>query len=242
MPGGEVWLVGERRATGAQKKTTSRFCQPTQISRCSLPIKATWACEQTHQQLKEELGLDHIEGRSWVGLQGHALMTMIAYAFLQSRRLRVAGRKKRIGGPPPQPSMPAIRQAILDLFARPHPTMPAPSENPLPLPIKNAKVVLGAASPCLSVGLQLCTAAQDPEGPDTLRIHVSAMDDPGASNQPEAPQSGTKQLGNRLIKRIQIRAAASLTTARYLRSCFTKRVATALKCLILLKNRSTKLR
>jgi hypothetical protein len=48
-------------------------------------------------------------------------MTMIAYAFLQSRRLKAAGRKKRISGPPPQPSMPAIRQAILDLFARPPP-------------------------------------------------------------------------------------------------------------------------
>ena len=98
MPGGEVWLVGERRATGAQKKTTSRFCQPTQISRCSLPIKATWACEQTHQQLKEELGLDHFEGRSWTGLHRHALMTMIAYAFLQSRRLKAAGRKKKSRG------------------------------------------------------------------------------------------------------------------------------------------------
>jgi hypothetical protein len=34
---------------------------------------------------------------------------------------KAAGRKKRISGPPPQPSMPAIRQAILDLFARPPP-------------------------------------------------------------------------------------------------------------------------
>jgi hypothetical protein len=30
-------------------------------------IKARWACEQAHQQLKEELGLDHFEGRSWTG-------------------------------------------------------------------------------------------------------------------------------------------------------------------------------
>ena len=48
-----------------------------------------------HQQLKEELGLDHFEGRSWTGLHRHALMTMIAYAFLQSRRLKAAGRKKK---------------------------------------------------------------------------------------------------------------------------------------------------
>ena len=48
-------------------------------------IKARWVCEQAHQQLKEELGLDHFEGRSWTGLHRHALMAMIAYAFLQSR-------------------------------------------------------------------------------------------------------------------------------------------------------------
>ena len=58
-------------------------------------VKARWICEQAHQQLKEELGLDHFEGRSWIGLHRHALMTMIAYAFLQTRRLKAAGRKKK---------------------------------------------------------------------------------------------------------------------------------------------------
>jgi len=65
---------------------------------------------KAHQQLKEELGLDHFEGRSWHGLHRHALMTMIAYAFLQHRRIAKAGRKKRINGPPPQPSPPAVRR------------------------------------------------------------------------------------------------------------------------------------
>ena len=98
-------------------------------------IKARWICEQAYQQLKEELGLDHFEGRSWTGLHRHALMTMVAYAFLQSRRLKAAGRKKRIGGPPPQPSMPAIRQAILHLFARP-PNQRCPHcEKPLTDPV-----------------------------------------------------------------------------------------------------------
>jgi SRSO17 transposase len=57
-------------------------------------IKARWVCEQAHQQMKEELGLDHFEGRSWTGLHRHALMTMIAFAFLQHRRLRASGGKK----------------------------------------------------------------------------------------------------------------------------------------------------
>jgi SRSO17 transposase len=121
MPGDEVWLVGERRSTGEQKYYLSNLSADASLKTLAATIKARWICEQAHQQLKEELGLDHFEGRSWTGLHRHALMTMIDYAFLQSRRLKAAGRKKRIGGPPPQASMPAIRQAILDLFARPPP-------------------------------------------------------------------------------------------------------------------------
>ena len=49
-------------------------------------IKARWSCEQAHQQLKEELGLDHFEGRSWNGLHHHALLTMMAFLFLQTLR------------------------------------------------------------------------------------------------------------------------------------------------------------
>jgi SRSO17 transposase len=60
----------------------------------AVTIKARWICEQAHQQLKEKLGLDHFEGRSWQGLHRHALMTMIAYAFLQHRHLTQVGRKK----------------------------------------------------------------------------------------------------------------------------------------------------
>ena len=70
----------------------------TSLKKLAASIKARWICEQAHQQLKEELGLDHFEGRSWTGLHRHALMTMIAYAFLQSRRLKAAGRKKKSRG------------------------------------------------------------------------------------------------------------------------------------------------
>ena len=95
MPGDEVWLVGERRSTGEQKYYVSNLPADTTLKTLAATIKARWVCEQAHQQLKEELGLDHFEGRSWTGLHRHALMTMIAYAFLQSRRLKAAGRKKK---------------------------------------------------------------------------------------------------------------------------------------------------
>jgi SRSO17 transposase len=95
MPGDEVWLVGERRSTGEQKYYVSNLPADATIKMLVATIKARWVCEQAHQQLKEELGLDHFEGRSWIGLHRHAVMTMIAYAFLQSRRLKAAGRKKK---------------------------------------------------------------------------------------------------------------------------------------------------
>ena len=95
MPGDEVWLVGERRSSGEQKYYVSNLPADATIRMLAAAIKARWVCEQAHQQLKEELGLDHFEGRSWTGLHRHALMTMIAYAFLQSRRLKAAGRKKK---------------------------------------------------------------------------------------------------------------------------------------------------
>lgn len=95
MPGDEVWLVGERRSTGEQKYYVSNLPADATIRMLAAAIKGRWICEQAHQQLKEELGLDHFEGRSWTGLHRHALMTMIAYAFLQSRRLKAAGRKKK---------------------------------------------------------------------------------------------------------------------------------------------------
>ena len=95
MPGDEVWLVGERRSTGEQKYYVSNLPADASLKMLAATIKARWICEQAHQQLKEELGLDHL---SWTGLHRHALMTMIAYAFLQSRRLKAAGRKKKSRG------------------------------------------------------------------------------------------------------------------------------------------------
>ena len=95
MPGEEAWLVGEHRSSGERKYYLSNLPADTPIRDLAGAIKARWICEQAHQQLKEELGLDHFEGRSWTGLHRHALMTMIAYAFLQSRRLAQAGREKK---------------------------------------------------------------------------------------------------------------------------------------------------
>src|SRR3954447_2292498 len=66
-PGDEVWLVGEHRASGERKYHLANLPAETSLKELATLIKARWACEQAHQQLKEELGLDHFEGRSWTG-------------------------------------------------------------------------------------------------------------------------------------------------------------------------------
>ena len=95
LPGEEAWLVGEHRMSGEKKYYFSNLPAKTNLRTLAATIKARWICEQAHQQMKEELGLDHFEGRSWHGLHRHVLMTMIAYAFLQHRRLKIVKRKKK---------------------------------------------------------------------------------------------------------------------------------------------------
>src|SRR3981189_1821269 len=105
VPGEQAWLIGEHRASGEKKYYLANLPANTALRTLAATIKARWVCEQAHQQLKEELGLDHFEGRSWQGLHRHALMTMIAYAFLQYRRPATARPKKKNQRhtPPPNP-------------------------------------------------------------------------------------------------------------------------------------------
>src|SRR5690348_11316232 len=97
LPGEEAWLVGEHRASGERKYHLSNLPAETPLEVLAAVIKARWVCEQLHQQLKDELGLDHFEGRSWRGLQHHALLCLLALAFLQ--HLRLGGEKGRTAYP-----------------------------------------------------------------------------------------------------------------------------------------------
>jgi SRSO17 transposase len=124
LPGEEeVWLVGERRSTGEQKYYLSNLPPQTALKTLAATLKARWVCEQAHQQLKEELGLDHFEGRSWTGLHRHALMSLIAFLYLQHRRLQAAKRGKKDDRPAAsaEPAGDPIRSD------RPHASRPMPT-------------------------------------------------------------------------------------------------------------------
>src|SRR6202040_1457585 len=95
--------LADRRAprVGREEFYLANLAAGMDLRSLAATIKARWICEQAHQQLKEELGLDHFEGRSWHGLHRHALMAMIAYAFLQHRRLKKVRRGKKNQRPAP---------------------------------------------------------------------------------------------------------------------------------------------
>jgi hypothetical protein len=63
-------LIGEHRTSGEKKYYLANLPAITDLRTLLLAatIKARWICEQAHQQMKQELGLDHFEGRSWHGL------------------------------------------------------------------------------------------------------------------------------------------------------------------------------
>jgi len=88
-PRSEEWLVIEWPRTEAA---------PIKYWLSTLPATATggeliglamlrWRIERDYQELKDELGLDHFEGRGWRGFHHHASLCIAAYAFLAAERL-----------------------------------------------------------------------------------------------------------------------------------------------------------
>jgi SRSO17 transposase len=100
MPGEEAWLMGEHRSNGERKYYLSNLPAETAIRELAAAIKARWICEQAHQQ-QGKLGLDHFEGRSWMGLHRHALMTNDGLRVPANKKVRAGGPEKRVSGPPP---------------------------------------------------------------------------------------------------------------------------------------------
>ncbi|MGH8458853.1 MAG: IS701 family transposase, partial [Nevskiales bacterium] len=63
--------------------------QPVGLRRSVRIAKARWRVELDYRELKEELGLDHHEGRQWLGWHHHVCLVSIACAFLRSEQARL---------------------------------------------------------------------------------------------------------------------------------------------------------
>jgi SRSO17 transposase len=50
--------------------------------------RGRWKIEQDYRELKDELGLDHFEGRGWLGWHHHVTLVSMAFCFLRSEQTR----------------------------------------------------------------------------------------------------------------------------------------------------------
>ena len=73
--------------------------------------KLRWRIERDYQDLKQELGLGHYEGRGWRGLHHHITLCIVAYGFLIAERAIFPPSGPRNQGRPTAPAVPAGRRS-----------------------------------------------------------------------------------------------------------------------------------
>jgi SRSO17 transposase len=86
----EEWLLIEwpRDAAEPTKYWLSTLPATTPLPELVRLAKLRWRIERDYQELKDELGLDHFEGRGWRGFHHHGALCIAAYAFLAAERAR----------------------------------------------------------------------------------------------------------------------------------------------------------
>src|SRR4051812_27435597 len=101
QPWPEEWLLvewpeGEKEPT---KYWFSTLPETLAVSELVNMAKLRWRIERDYQELKQELGLGHYEGRGWRGFHHHATLCIAAYGFLVQERAAI---------PPSGPDSPAL--------------------------------------------------------------------------------------------------------------------------------------
>ena len=86
----KVWLVVDWPAGDAQPYHyyLAEFKPQPTLARCLKLSRSRWHIEQYFQRSKDDLGLDHFEGRSWRGFHHHLALSAVAYLFILVVHLR----------------------------------------------------------------------------------------------------------------------------------------------------------
>ncbi len=106
QPHPEEWLLMEWPAGESEptKYWLSTVPADTPLMELVHLAKHRWIIERDYQELKQELGLGHYEGRGWRGFHHHATLCIAAYGFLVAERSRFSpsARVGNLGLPTPQ--------------------------------------------------------------------------------------------------------------------------------------------
>jgi len=91
-PRPEEWLLIEwpRGEPSPMKFWLSTMPPETPITQLVRLGMMRWRIERDYQELKDEFGLDHYEGRGWRGFHHHGILCIAAYAFLAAERARLS--------------------------------------------------------------------------------------------------------------------------------------------------------
>lgn len=105
----EQWLLIEWPTGDAEplKYYLSTLPAETPLNDLVAMAHRRWRIERDYQDLKQEFGLDHYEGRGWRGFHHHAALTIAAYGFLVSERLNTGSTGKKNSFLRPIPAVPA---------------------------------------------------------------------------------------------------------------------------------------
>jgi SRSO17 transposase len=126
-PGPEEWLLYEwpTEEPAPTKFWLSNLPASTSLKELVRLAKLRWRVERDYQELKEEIGLDHFEGRSWRGFHHHVTLCSAAHAFLALTRALSPPERKTMdladGAQTPSAGPPPTNRSVSTLPpARPH--------------------------------------------------------------------------------------------------------------------------
>ena len=103
------WLLFERRDDVLKAYLCHGF-DTASLEELVRVARGRWAIEQFHRETKDELGLDHFEGRRWTGWYHHTTLTLLAYSFLATKRWQQRSERPE----KPLPTLPEIRRGVVE--------------------------------------------------------------------------------------------------------------------------------
>jgi len=107
---GDRWLLCERSMADDERKYYLLNLEATASLRELVTlVRSRWPIEQQYRELKDELGIDHFEGRSYRGWAHHTVLTAVAFTFLQLERLRAQDERR--------PTLPVVRFWVREIMA-----------------------------------------------------------------------------------------------------------------------------
>jgi hypothetical protein len=107
------WLLLERRDNDELK---AYYCWGFKEPSLELFAKISrnrYHIEKGYREMKDELGIDHFEGRSWNGWQHHVVLTQLAYSYLALERSKAV----KEGNETPLPTIPEVRREVVKELA-----------------------------------------------------------------------------------------------------------------------------